>query len=67
MADDNGNLLVVPGRYVQWKKNGVDQWPEPRLVLAISDDGKLAFPERATEGIPLSELRVVWPQKPRKA
>ncbi|MGO8749359.1 MAG: hypothetical protein ACLQNE_25645 [Thermoguttaceae bacterium] len=63
MAMTNGNLPIKEGYFVQWRKDGEDQWHDPQMILAFSPDGKLAFFERGTEGIPVSELSVVGPPK----
>jgi hypothetical protein len=53
---DNGESSPNIGDYVQWTSRGVDQFPEPRVVAGISDDGSHAFVEGNPEGIPMSEL-----------
>jgi hypothetical protein len=63
MSGGNGGIPVVAGCPVQWRKDGVDQWPEPRLVITLNQDRTLAFCERMPHGIPVSELRVILPTK----
>ncbi len=54
--DDRRNGNVVVGSFVQWRSQGVDQFPEPRLVTGITDDGAWAFVEASQTGIPVAEL-----------
>jgi hypothetical protein len=63
MSGGNGGVPVAEGCPVQWRKDGVDQWPEPRLVIALNTDRTLAFCEQMTHGIPTHELRVILPRK----
>ena len=51
-------LAVLVDNLVQWKSQGVQQFPQPRRVRAISDDGKWAFVEGSETGIPMNELKV---------
>jgi hypothetical protein len=59
----NGGIPVTEGCPVQWRKEGVDQWDEPRLVLALNTDRTEAFCERMPHGIPVGELRVILLRK----
>lgn len=49
------------GDAVQWTSAGVDQFPEPRRVLGISDDQEWAFVEGTQTGVPMAELTVKEP------
>jgi len=51
------------GDYVQWVSDGVVQFPEPRRVRAVSDDGEWAFVEGSETGIAMQDLEIV--QAPR--
>ena len=55
------------GDFVQWVSGGVVQFPEPRRVRAISDDGEWAFVEGSTTGIAMPELEVVEAPRPSRA
>jgi len=50
---------VWPGDLVQWTSGEVDQFPEPRRVIRLSDDGQWAFVEGSQTGLETSELTVV--------
>jgi hypothetical protein len=55
------------GEFVQWVSNGAVQFPEPRRVRAVSDDGDWAFVEGSKTGIAMHELEVVQPPRGRRA
>ncbi|MGH7046398.1 MAG: hypothetical protein ACREE2_08405 [Stellaceae bacterium] len=68
MVGGGGKQLRVPpppleavkvGDYVQWTSNGQDQFPAPRRVNAVSDDGSHAQVFGSMTGIPINELTVV--------
>jgi hypothetical protein len=59
-ADDDENPIEV-GSYVQWESQGVVQFPEPRRVTGLSDDGTHAFVEGSGTGLPLDQLTAVEP------
>lgn len=44
------------GMYVQWEQNGILQLEQPGKLVGFSADGKYAFVEGATAGIPRAEL-----------
>lgn len=44
------------GMYVQWEQNGVLKLEQPGKLVGFSADGKYAFVDGATAGIPRSEL-----------
>lgn len=50
---------VAVGDFVQWASGGVDQFPIPRRITSIADDGKFAFVDRTSTGLPIEELTVV--------
>ena len=52
------SLAVLVDDLVQWESQGVQQFPQPCRVRAISDDGNWAFVEGSTTGIPMNELTV---------
>jgi hypothetical protein len=57
---------VKVGDYVQWVSDGQEQFPKPRRVNAISEDGSFAQVFGSMTGIPTSELAVVDPPKPAR-
>jgi hypothetical protein len=50
---------VKVGDYVQWTSNGQEQFPTPKRVNAVSDDGSFAQVFGSMTGIRTSELTVV--------
>jgi hypothetical protein len=56
--DDDENPIEV-GSYVQWESQGVVQFPEPKRVTGLSDDGSHAFVEGSGTGLPVEQLTVV--------
>ncbi|MBU6501202.1 hypothetical protein KGQ33_05250 [Patescibacteria group bacterium] len=46
------------GDLVQWTSQGASQWEEPQQVKGFSEDGKYAFVEDSTTGIPVSQLSI---------
>lgn len=46
------------GSFVQWTSNGVDMFPQPRLVEGLYDE-EYAFVEGSPTGVPIKELSVV--------
>lgn len=53
------------GDFVQWVSGGVVQFPEPRRVRALSDDGEWAFVDGSQTGIAMPELEVVAAPRPK--
>lgn len=56
-ADREPNLQA--GSYVQWTSQGVDQFPEGRVVKGLSECGRYAFVDGCDTGIPINELAAV--------
>jgi len=52
------------GDYVQWTSGGADQFPMPRKVTSISEDGMFALVHGSLTGVPMSELAVTEAPKP---
>ncbi len=52
-------LDIEVGNYVQWKSQGVDQFPKPKKVTAISEDKKYVFVENSHTGLPADEIEKV--------
>ncbi len=46
------------GDLVQWELQGAVQFPEPRRLAGISDDGLWAFVEGSQTGVPFAELTI---------
>lgn len=61
-SEDQGALSISVGDFVQWASQGINQFPEPRRVAGMSDDGQWAFFEESTTGVAMSELIL---QKPK--
>jgi hypothetical protein len=58
----NGNKpgkTPVVGDFVQWELNSVLQFPIPRRLRALAEDGEWAFVEGSRTGLPIKELTVV--------
>jgi hypothetical protein len=53
--------LVKVGDYVQWTNDGKDQFPTPRRINWVSEDGAHARVFGSMTGIPTRELTVVDP------
>jgi hypothetical protein len=49
------------GNYVQWTKNGVDQFDEPAKVLGVSDDSEYVFVEGSDDAIPMNQIAIANP------
>jgi hypothetical protein len=58
----NEGRSVSMGDLIQWTSQGVDQLPQPRRVVGISDDGLWAFVEGSKTGLPMNELSVRNPK-----
>lgn len=56
IADEPAVIRI--GDSVQWESQGVLQFPQPRRVRGISEDGCWAFVEGSESGIPMNELSV---------
>jgi hypothetical protein len=56
--------LVKVGDYVQWTNGGLDQFPTPRPINWVSDDGSHVRVLGSMTGIPTSELTLTDPPKP---
>jgi len=54
----------VIGDVVQWESNGALQFPAPRRIRALSDDGEWAFVDGSDTGLPIKELNIVTPTVP---
>jgi hypothetical protein len=63
-TEDEAPNLILVGEYVQWATGGVEQFPTPRRVNWVSDDGRFARVHGSTTGIPVNELTVVEAPKP---
>lgn len=50
---------VAVGNFVQWTSGGADQFPEPRRVIGLSEDGQWAFVDGNPTGLPMNELTTV--------
>jgi len=51
------------GDFIQWESQGMLQFPEPKRVVAISDDGTHLRVEGSMTGIPVEQARVESPPK----
>jgi ribA/ribD-fused uncharacterized protein len=51
--------MIKIGDRVQWTINGVDQFPEPRKVQAVSECRGWYFVEGSSTGLPLDQLTVI--------
>jgi hypothetical protein len=49
---------IKEGDFVQWTSQGVDQFETPRKISGFSEDGKLAFVEGGTTGVPVEQLHL---------
>lgn len=56
--ENRGAGVYVPkvGDYVQWEPGGILQFQEPKSITSISGDGKFAFVEGSSTGLPVNEL-----------
>ena len=54
-----GTESPAVGDLVQWLSLGVDQFPQPRRLRALSEDGEWAFMEDSETAVPMSEVMVV--------
>lgn len=59
--DELKKNVIVTGCFVQWISQGAAQFPSPRKVLGLSDDGAYAFVEGAVAGVPVDQLTVESP------
>lgn len=50
---------VHVGSLVQWESHGVSQFPEPRRVRQVSEDGDWVFVDGSETGIPVSDVTVI--------
>ncbi len=57
-GDAGAHSTVRCGDWVQWESQGALQFPKPRRVRAVSDDGDWAFVEGSDTGLPVAELIV---------
>lgn len=57
-GDDEPEVGVKVGDYVQWVSQDVEQFRQLKKVVKISDDGKYAFLEGEKTGAPVDELEV---------
>ena len=57
----NSGQTVPPqiGDYVQWESGGQIQFPEPKRIRALMDDGLWAFVDGSDTGLPIKELTTV--------
>ena len=60
---DNSLTLTVEnqikkGVFVNWVNQGSNQWPEPRRVVHVSEDGQFAFFDGSMTGIPVDQLEL---------
>jgi hypothetical protein len=56
--DGKGEYVPKVGDYVQWESQGVWQFGEPKRVREFSPDGKFAFVDGSSTGVPSGELRL---------
>jgi hypothetical protein len=49
------------GDFIQWTCNGVDQFPTPRRVKGVSDDGAWVFVDGESTGIPMAQTTTTQP------
>ena len=56
-APDDETKAVV-GDWIQWESQGALQFPEPRRIRAVSDDGDWVFVEGSVTGIPRQETSI---------
>ncbi len=50
---------VAVGSKVQWTSQGVDQFPDGGVVLAVSEDGLWVFTDKGTSAVPISEVTIM--------
>lgn len=50
---------VKVGDAIQWTSGGVDQFPTPRRVTNITDDGAFVYVQGSATGIPIAELTIM--------
>ena len=60
-GEDEQENQVKVGDFVQWEAQGILQFPEPKRIREISDDGQYAFVEGSNAGVPMKQLPVVDP------
>lgn len=58
---DHERPRVRVGDHVQWASQGVFQFPVPRRVRALSEDGEWAFVEGSNTGVPVKQLTLEQP------
>lgn len=56
--DDESSEKPSVGDFVQWESQGAAQFPEPRKVTGLSDDGEWAFVEGTEAGLAVAELTI---------
>lgn len=57
--DPSQNVEYSPirvGDYVQWTSQGADQFDKPQRINSLSDDGKFAFVDATSTGMPIDQL-----------
>jgi hypothetical protein len=54
-------VKIQVGDYVQWESNGILQLPVPKRVTGLSEDGNFAFVEGSGTGLPIKELTIEQP------
>src|ERR1700683_3911035 len=60
VAEDDGDQATYSpkvGEYVQWESGGVLQFPEPKQLRELSDDGAYGFVDGSHTGLPISQIR----------
>lgn len=51
-----GGYVPKVGDFVQWEPNGILQFAEPKPIQSISGDGKFAFVDGSSTGLPVGDL-----------
>ena len=58
-TSETRNENAAAGDLIQWESNGQEQFPLPRLVTGLSEDGQWAFVDGSPTGIPIDQIKVV--------
>jgi hypothetical protein len=56
-GESQGGYTPRVGDYVQWEPKGILQFQEPKRLTSVSADGKYAFVEGSSTGLPVGELK----------
>jgi len=60
-SPETEGMRIAIGDYVQWDSQGVLQFPQPKRVRELSEDGEWAFVEGSNTGMPVKELTLENP------